>query len=160
MLKYRLNLILKFFLIFWSFAIILIILSCYLALKIFKYPIITEIRLPEEYKLMLETLQKVNKHYTFVNKNDFIIIKNPFYNESEKFRNINDNLRKSYLSIHVSSIITHEKKVCILNGRLHREGDRIGNIKIEKIGDYYVIFKSPTGKRVRLEVGSSYTFVE
>jgi len=57
----------------------------------------------------------------------------------------------------LSAIYNYEKRACVINGRLYREGEKIGKIKISKIGDYYVELSLPKGKRVRLEVGGIFS---
>lgn len=163
--KYKLLLI-QYYLIFWIPFILLLSLLIYYLLTFIRFPTKTEIRLPEEYKLFLELIQRADRGVLHQKKIETVFTENIF-RENPFIESIPKNEKplvrietRRVQVLKLTSIISHERKICIINQKLYQEGDKIGNIKIEKIGDYYVELLLPSKRKVFLEVGSAYTFVE
>lgn len=160
MFKLNITLTKKFFLILWFFGLIPIFLSFYFSIKYSKYPIKSELKLPDEYRLFLEHMYEVNLTIQKTKSLNINFRSNPFFDEKAINQVKGDEKIKHILNIKLTTILHHDKKVCIINEKLYREGDKIGKIKIEYIGDYYVILKLPDKRKVRLEVGSSLNIAE
>ncbi len=146
----------QLFILFWTFPVLYLGIMLYYPLKKFSYPIKEEIRIPEEHRQFIEASRKFEKS---PKKKEYSIdsIKNPFYNETQGGPKL-ASIEPLQQTIRLTSVFNYEKKSCLINGKLYREGDKIGKIKILKIGDYYVEILSPMGKKIRLEVGAIYTF--
>ncbi len=158
--KYKLKLTSQYFIVLWSLAFIPILIAIYYPIKLINYPIKSEIRLPDEYRLLMELMQRVDKISHHKNEIELNIKGNPFVEPLPKTQNLSkDKLHRKEVVIKLSTIISHDQKICIINQKRYKEGDKIGQIKIEKIGDYYVDLRLPNKKKVRLEVGSTYILV-
>lgn len=153
------NIIDMLFLIFWTPAIILYLIIIFKALKINLNVTISELILPEEYRLFLNLKQREDKIRSQQRDVEIALKDNPFVIELPKVEVKTPN-REIKKELKLTSILAHDKRACIINQNLYHEGDKIGDIKITKIGDYYVELLLPSKKKVFLEVGSTYTFVE
>ncbi len=140
------------FIIFWGFAVIFLLIAVYYSWKKIFFPVKNEIRIPDEHRNFLEALRKY-KSLPKKESSYFAFTNNPFYEEKSK---VNEKEIQEILKL--TSVIKEQKKFCIINGKLYREGDKIGRIKISKIGDYYVELLLPKGKKVKLEVGAAFTY--
>ncbi|MEZ0344225.1 MAG: hypothetical protein ABWJ99_05435 [Caldimicrobium sp.] len=124
----------------------------YYPLKKLFYPLKQEIRIPEEHRQFIHSLRQYER-IPDKKIESIKIAKNPFYEETSK--KIGGTLLPETLIL--TSIFKDNKRGCIINGKLYQEGDKIGKIKISKIGDYYVELLLPKGKKIKLEVGAVFT---
>jgi len=149
------------FISFWGPAILAILIATYYPLKRLHFPIKKEIHIPEEHQHFVEAL----KHYEKMKKSlaqkefkSFEVVyfgENPFYiSKNPKISSLKFNLFK------LSSIIKIYRNICIINERPYTEGEYIGNVKIKKIGDYYVELETKEGRVLRLQVGNTFTYTD
>lgn len=161
MKKINLNLTTKYFLLFWIPVLVFFIIFIYLITTLIRYPVKSEIRLPEEYRLFIDLIQRTDKIAVKQKKIEPILEENPFIDHTHTVKKPPTTIEpKRELTLRLTSIISNDRKTCIINQKSYREGDKIGAIKIVKIGDYYVELLLPSKKKIILEVGSTYTFRE
>lgn len=106
-----------------------------------------------EFNHVVELLRRIR---SFTKNQEVVVgkLKNPFYEE----RSIAGGFG-SKVVLKVNSILLGDRKVCLVNDRFYKEGDRISpDIKVLSIGDYYVDFKISKKGVIRVEVGSTYSF--
>jgi len=176
--KRGLSLRMQYLLLFWGTTCLFLFLMFYYPLKKFSYPVKSELKIPEEHRHFIATIWKYEQKYEGVFKkeeNERLIDYNPFYEEksnAEKKPNVPGEppIRLPVLPVDFTGIPAGipvenvlmisatfngdgEEKGCIINGKFYREGEKIGNVKIARIGDYYVVLLLPKGKKVKLEVG-------
>ncbi len=69
--------------------------------------------------------------------------------------------KKKTYTLHLSMVFKSEDRknsFCIINGKVYKEGNKIfKKLKIQRIGDYYVVLEMGK-KKVFLEVGKSFRF--
>lgn len=142
----------QLFILFWIFPLLFFFIMLYYPLKKIAYPVKQEVRIPEEHRQFMQAIRQFERIHE-KSKEPLIIAKNPFYEEDSK--------RQAQVlspeTLKLTSIFKEKKSACVINGKFYREGDKIGKIKIFKIGDYYVELLLPRGKRVKLEVGGVFT---
>ena len=152
----KINLKVQYFLLLWL-PLILAILGAWYYIKKINYPVLTEIRLPQEY---IEFLNISSKEAKEAKKREEIrnFTHNPFASKSLETKVEQVSTYKEQRIISLSSILILDKRACIINNKLYKEGDKIDKLKISKIGDYYVVLTLPNNKKVYLEVGATYTY--
>lgn len=159
-MKIKLDLKGQVYVIFWGPVILLFLTIIYLLLK---QPVTyshSGISLPENYRKILEVMKVLEEQKEPEREfTELAYLSNPFYTPPPIQGSPQDAPRK-VTTLALTSILHLERKSCIINQRLYREGDRIGNIKIKRIGDYYVELEVPGKGRVLLEVGATYNFSE
>lgn len=152
----------KIYLLFWGPILIFAIFS-FLFLLNYQRSLtpISQIKLSENYIEVVNQLNSLNylKPFKLLEKEDIVI--DPF---STGFK---ETLLKPGISIkekpskifHLSIIyIEGTKKICIINNNRFKEGDILEkDIKIKKVGDYYVDLQIK-GKTKRLLLGQTLSF--
>ncbi len=153
------NLFLQFFLILWVPVLIWSGFCFYYPWKKINYPMESEPSIPEEYKQILSTLNTYEKLKRLPEIGRVELRTNPFFSPPLLGQGNGTFSGASSFSLTLTSILNLDKRVCLINNKLYREGDRLeNNIKILKIGEYYVDLLLPKGKRVRLELGATFIF--
>lgn len=145
------------FLFFWSPVILIFLLGLYLLNKHPFLSIKREITLPENYRKIMDSIKVFEEIKKREKKDDLEALtftQNPFYTPPPQ-PSLTVAPREG-LSLKLTMILHLERKSCVINQKVYKEGDRIGNIKIKKIGDYYVDLEVPKKGRVRLEIGATY----
>lgn len=147
----------QIFLLFWGPVFLLFLIGGYFLLKQPPLSIKREITLPENYRKIMDSMKVFEEIKKREKKDDievFTFSHNPFYTPPPK-PSLTIAPREG-LSLKLTMILHLERKSCVINQKVYKEGDRIGNIKIKKIGDYYVDLEVPKKGRVRLEIGATY----
>ena len=154
----------KYLLFFWAPALFLLVLV-FLLISKKQFPVLSAVQLPQEYSQMLSQLSVKRNLPTLREEEKSSFLKeNPFLNAVAKGNATTignttlDSTVASSNTLTLSMILISDKKSCIINNKLYREGDKIGEIKISKIGDYYVVLTLPNKKKVYMEVGATYTY--
>lgn len=145
------------FLLFWGPVILVFLIGGYFLLKQPPLSIKREITLPENYRKIMDSIKVFEEIKKKEKKDDIEALsftQNPFYTPPPQ-PSLTVAPREG-LSLKLTMILHLERKSCVINQKVYKEGDRIGNIKIKKIGDYYVDLEVPKKGRVRLEIGATY----
>uniref|UniRef100_A0A832GNW9 Uncharacterized protein n=1 Tax=Caldimicrobium thiodismutans TaxID=1653476 RepID=A0A832GNW9_9BACT len=158
-MKIRLDLKGQVYIIFWGPVILLFVIILYTLLK---QPVMyshSGVSLPENYRKILEVIKVLEERKDPEPELDELAyLSNPFYTPPPQ--GSPQSAPREVITLTLTSILHLDRKSCIINQKLYKEGDRIGNIKIKKIGDYYVELEVPGKGRVWLEVGATYNFSE
>ena len=149
----------KIYFILWGVPILILIVSLFILLIWYKKFIkpLPEIVISSNYLQLINELRNLNISRKLNLPSQFEIGIDPFISLSKTSKsNISS---KIFQPIHLSMIYIEEgKKVCIINNISLKENDYVGkNIKIVKIGDYYVDLQ--IGKKTkRIFPGQTFTF--
>lgn len=149
----------RLLILFWAPVLIAFSVVLYYAYVKLTFPVASEITLPQEHRQFVETFRRYEEFKNTLKKEEIdlaTLTQNPFYSQ------VASNKTQASVSpfvLKVSSIVTMGRsRFCIINERSYKEGDKIEKLKIVKIGDYYVELKTPQGKKIRLEVGHTYSY--
>jgi len=149
----------KIYFILWGVPLLILIVSLFILLIWYKKSIkpLPEIMISSNYLQLINELNNLNisRKLKLISQSEIAI--DPFISISKTSKsNISS---KIFQPIHLSMIyIEGGKKVCIINNISLKENDYVGgNIKIVKIGDYYVDLQM--GKKTkRIFLGQTLTF--
>lgn len=156
-MRVELDLKKTFYLVFWLPFFLLLILIFWYPLKAVKFFQPLEVKLPDVYATIYKYALGEKKDLGKEALLQVAFEKNPFYTP----KIINGNATEKIPiknTLQLTSILQMERKICVINGKLYKEGDTLGNIKIKKVGDYYVVLLLPNNKKVLLEVGATYSY--
>lgn len=155
-MKIRLDLKGQVYILFWGPVILFFVIMLYILLK---QPVMyshSGVSLPENYRKILEVIKVLEEWREPEPKWDELAhLSNPFYTPPP-IQGSPQSAPGEVITLTLTSILHLDRKSCIINQKLYKEGDRIGNIKIKKIGDYYVELEVPGKGRVYLEIGATY----